>query len=75
MTTMLEGLDGVECIADDILVCGEDTSQHNQRLTAVLDTALLRNNLTRSRRKLETRSPLWLKTAFSHRKIPTPNET
>jgi hypothetical protein len=47
---------------------------------------LLRNNLTRlergrnavgtrSRGNLETRSPLWLKTAFSHRKIPTPNAT
>jgi hypothetical protein len=29
---------------------------------------------TRSRGNLERRSPLWLKTAFSHRKIPTPNE-
>jgi hypothetical protein len=29
---------------------------------------------TRSRGKLETCSPLWLTTAFSHRKIPTLNE-
>jgi hypothetical protein len=43
MTTMLEGLDGVECIADDILVWGKDTSQHNQHLTAVLDRCRERN--------------------------------
>jgi hypothetical protein len=50
------------------------------------DSILLRNNITlRSHFERvpnafqwkcgETRSPFWLKTTFSHRKIPTPNET
>ena len=49
MTTLLEGLDGVECIADDILVWGEDSSQHNQRLK-FLDRCR-ENNLKLNREK------------------------
>ncbi|XP_028412533.1 uncharacterized protein K02A2.6-like [Dendronephthya gigantea] len=52
MTTLLEGLDGVECIADDILVWGKDISQHNQRLRSVLDRCQERN-LKLNREKCE----------------------
>ncbi len=53
MTTMLEGLDGVQCTADDILVWGEDASQRNQRLRAVLDRCRERN-LKLNREKCKT---------------------
>ena len=37
MSRVLEGLDGVVCQIDDILVHGSDQSTHDQRLKAVLD--------------------------------------
>ena len=37
MSRVLEGLDGVVCQIDDILVHGPDQSMHDQRLKAVLD--------------------------------------
>lgn len=53
MTELLEGLEGVECIADDILVWGENISQHNNRLTAVLDRCR-EKNLKLNRAKCHT---------------------
>jgi len=37
MQRILEGLDGVECQVDDILVFGETQEQHDKRLIAVLE--------------------------------------
>jgi len=37
MTMILEGLEGVVCQMDDVLVFGATQEQHNQRLTATLD--------------------------------------
>ena len=36
MNLILQGLDGVECIIDDVLVHGKDQTEHDQRLEAVL---------------------------------------
>jgi len=36
MSQLLEGLSGVICHADDILICVENRAQHDERLTAVL---------------------------------------
>ena len=36
MNLILQGLDGVECNIDDVLVHGKDQTEHNQRLEAVL---------------------------------------
>ena len=36
MNQILEGLEGVLCLMDDVLIYGSDEAQHNARLTAVL---------------------------------------
>ena len=36
MSQILQGLDGVECNIDDVLVHGKDHTEHDQRLEAVL---------------------------------------
>ena len=36
MSEILQGLDGVECNIDDVLVHGKDQTEHDQRLEAVL---------------------------------------
>ena len=36
MNHILEGLDGLECNIDDILIYGTNQEEHNQRLKAVL---------------------------------------
>ena len=36
MSQILQGLDGVECNIDDVLVHGKDQTEHDQRLEAVL---------------------------------------
>ena len=33
---MLEGLQGVLCLMDDILVCGQDQEEHDKRLEGML---------------------------------------
>ena len=37
MSTILEGIPGVLCHLDDVLVYGKDSQEHNNRLTAVLE--------------------------------------
>ena len=37
MSEVLAGLDGVICMVDDILVCGNTREQHDQRLETALD--------------------------------------
>ena len=36
MSSILEGLEGVICLIDDVLIYGKDREEHNSRLTAVL---------------------------------------
>ena len=36
ISQILQGLDGVECNIDDVLVHGKDETEHDQRLEAVL---------------------------------------
>ena len=36
MSTMLEGLQGVLCLMDDVLVYGQDQEDHDKKLEAVL---------------------------------------
>ena len=36
MNQILQGLEGVECNIDDVLVHGKDQEEHNSRLEAVL---------------------------------------
>ena len=40
MSTILDGLTGVLCLMDDILVFGRDQKEHNTRLTAALERIL-----------------------------------
>jgi hypothetical protein len=47
MSTILEGVDGVLCMIDDVLIFGSDKTEHDRRLHAVLqrlDTAGLTLN-------------------------------
>ena len=37
MSEILEGLDGVLCLIDDVLIWGRNAEEHNKRLTAALD--------------------------------------
>jgi len=37
MSSLLEGLQGVLCVMDDILICGQSQAQHNTTLHAVLE--------------------------------------
>ena len=37
MNTILDGLTGVLCLTDSILIFGKDQKEHNTRLTAVLE--------------------------------------
>ena len=39
MSTILRGLDGVVCQMEDVLVFGKDQAEHDERLTAVLESA------------------------------------
>lgn len=34
---LLDGVDSMVCLVDDILVCGKDQDEHDQRLEAVLN--------------------------------------
>jgi len=36
MDTILQGLDGVVCFYDDVLICGKDAEEHDRRLKLVL---------------------------------------
>lgn len=45
MSQLLEGITGVICHADDVLVCGKDKAQHEERLTEVL-SRIQKANLT-----------------------------
>ncbi len=36
MSQLLDGITGIICHADDVLVCGKDKTQHDERLTEVL---------------------------------------
>ncbi len=38
MSQLLDGITGIICHADDVLVCGKDKTQHDERLTEVLFT-------------------------------------
>ena len=37
MSTILEGLEGVVCLIDDVLVIGKDEAEHDTRLMQVLE--------------------------------------
>lgn len=37
MNSILEGLDGITCLMDDILIFGKGETQHDTRLTRVLE--------------------------------------
>ena len=51
---ILEGLPGVVCLSDDILMFGKDQEEHNSRLAAVLkQLAIEGNNVTLSSDKFE----------------------
>ena len=52
MQRILDGLEGVECQMDDMLVYGERQEQHDERLTAVLK-CLEENNVTLNPDKCE----------------------
>ena len=52
MLNELEGLEGVICIMDDILVHGKTQKEHNERLEAVL-TRLIRARITLNPEKCE----------------------
>ena len=59
MSQILEGLAGVECNIDDVLVHGKDQEEHNERLEAVL-THLLEAGVTLNLVKCEF-STQWVK--------------
>jgi len=52
MCTILDGLPGVLCMIDDVLVHGKNQQEHDQRLTAVLDR-LRKANVTLNQAKCE----------------------
>ena len=52
MQQILEGLPGVVCLIDDILIFGKDQEEHNSRLAAVLKR-LEENNVTLNSEKCE----------------------
>ena len=52
ITTALEGLEGVRNISDDIVVCGRNPTEHDERLEAVLKR-LKDKNLTLNKGKCE----------------------
>ena len=52
MNRILEGLDGVVCLMDDILVFGKDRNEHNSRLRDVLQR-LEKANVTLNPSKCE----------------------
>jgi len=37
MSSILEGLEGVLCLIDDVLIFGKDQKEHDSRLTAALE--------------------------------------
>ena len=37
MTQILEGIEGCVCLIDDVLIYGKDKTEHDERLTAVLE--------------------------------------
>ena len=50
MSKVLEGLEGVVCLVDDVLVYGKDQEQHDERLRAVMER-LQREGLTLNHEK------------------------
>ena len=52
MNSMLEGLPGVVCHIDDILIYGKDLQEHNERLTSTLK-AIQQAGLTLNREKCQ----------------------
>lgn len=50
MSSILKGLEGVQCYLDDIMISGATAEEHEERLTAVLrriDDARLKLNLSK----------------------------